>query len=92
VALPFGKDYANLKEDQKAKFNAVIEARVASYVEFSKILNTLIRSIEEKWADCVSLWRENKEFLLDLANFDKVFAHVRLFLEENDFYNSETLV
>lgn len=38
------------------------------------------------------MWRENKEFLLDFANFDKVFAHVRLFLEENDFYNSETLV
>lgn len=46
MALPFSKDYANLKEDQKAKFNAVIEARVASYVEFSKILNTLIRNIE----------------------------------------------
>jgi hypothetical protein len=32
VALPFTKDFANLKEDQKARFNAVIEARVASYV------------------------------------------------------------
>ena len=60
VALPFSKDYGNLKEEQKAKFNAVIEARVTSYVEFSKILNTLIRSIEEKWSECVSSWQKYK--------------------------------
>lgn len=92
VALPFAKDFANLKEDQKARFDAVIEARVVSYVEFSRILNTLIRSIEEKWSDSVALWQQDREFSLDLAHFEKVFDHVRLFLEENDFYNSETLV
>jgi hypothetical protein len=92
VALPFAKDYANLKEDQKAKFNAVIEARVASYVEFSKILNTLIRSVEEKWSECVALWQDSRTLSLDLTHFERVFDHVRLFLEENDFYNSESLV
>jgi hypothetical protein len=57
IALPFLKDYNNLKEDQKALFNAVIEARVASYVEFSKILNTLIRNIEFNWTECLDLWQ-----------------------------------
>ena len=92
VALPFTKDFDNLKEDQKARFNAVIEARVASYVEFSMILNTLIRSIEEKWADCMAIWHDNKEFCLDLNNFEKLFDHVRLFLSDNDFYESATLI
>lgn len=92
VALPFSRDFDNLKEDQKALFNSVIEARVASYVDFSKILNTLIRSIEHNWSSCIDQWQSDRVFALNLSQYSQLFDHVRLFLKDNDFYNSEKLV
>lgn len=40
----------------------------------------------------MAIWQDNKEFSLDLANYERLFDHVRLFLSENDFYESATLI
>jgi hypothetical protein len=63
-----------MKEDQKMKLNTDVKARVKAFIRFPDILYILIRSLEEKWTKCVTLWRESKEFKLDLTNFDTLFA------------------
>jgi hypothetical protein len=92
VSLYLKNGYYNMKEDQKIKLNKDVEARVQAFIRFPDTLYILIRSLEEKWAKCVTLWRESKEFSLDLANFDTLFGYIRHFLEENDIYNSEKYV
>lgn len=92
ISLPFGKDFDELKEDDRLKFNSDLKDKIESYSNISKIISSFLNNFINNWNQVIERWEITRELIPTYFKMEEAFITVKEFLDKYDVYNSDKTV